>query len=198
MAKRMFKEHKTGLKGGRMNLLITNDKNGGGRDKEDWYFANQAEIRDVLATASPGDILDCRYVQKGEYWNLNKVAIETKAGGAPNSGGGQVQTQSGKSYTPREKVAAAGGFREPDEINRTEALKLAIKTVSDALASAENFGKLFKKTTTMDVVETETLSLAESYMSFIKGKKSGADPESSTKDLGGNDPEPNPDDDIPF
>lgn len=177
-------------------------------DNTEWekrYFASDDSVNAVVFNLKPGDEVNCVTVKDGKFWNLKAVEVINSGGGssdpgpsdAPAQSGGGT-TQQGKDYKKREKVATAGGFREPDEISRTEALKLAIMTVNGMVANAETFSKVFKKTLTLQAVQGATIDLAAAYNGFIKGEITGASPESSKKDLDQTDPETNGDDDIPF
>lgn len=166
---------------------------GEGEKYEGKYFASKSEFNDVMNDVNVGDIVDITHSKNGKYVNIQNVA---KAAGG-SGGGGTAKTQQGKTYNKRAKKAQAGGFREPIEVTRNEALKLAQATVVGMAAHAETFGKVMKKTATMDVIQGAIIDLATVYTDFITGKLNTADPESSKKDLdnqGGNYQE----DDIPF
>lgn len=195
--KLIFKENKSGNE--RSNILVTTNPETG-KERSDWYFKNQSEICQVLGQARSGDLLDCVFVRRERdgktYYNLTSVKIEGPAQSAPSapqpSAQSQAHTQSGQSYTPREKIASAGGFRDPDEISRTEALKLAVAAIGNVMNCAEQFKKVFKASVTLEAIKGATLNLASVFNGFIKGEITGADPESSMADLKEKEEEPAP------
>lgn len=76
-------------------------------------------------------------------------------------------------------------FRDPSELIRADALTAAVQVVTTAMANAEAFSKMIKKSATLESVNTFILSLAAENEKFITGKLTMADPESSDEDLTG-------------
>ena len=210
MPKIYFDSVERGVKVGNGDFnVIHGRKTFSGAPWEKRYFANEASINSVVDTLKPGDEINCVTVKEGKFWNLKAVEIINSGSGSNQQSGGQQQqqqsgentgkTQGGTDYNKRQKKATAGGFREPEEISRNEALKLAVMTMQSIMSNAEYFGKIMKKTITLDVIQGATLDLAAAYNGFITGAVVPGAPESSKADLNGTDTPPtDPDDDIPF
>lgn len=139
--------------------------------------------------------VECTFILDDQnYWNLTDFQnVSGGSGGqsSPPTPGGGNKTSGGGGK------GLSGQFRKPEEISRTECLVIAERMVANAMGNAEQFGKVFKKTLTFDLIRSEVLSTAGELVKFVEGKLDVGAPEASTGDL--NSPGANaPDDDIPY
>ena len=113
---------------------------------EVWY---SGYTPDELNGASKGDTVTLEYTEKGQYKNIVKGTVQVTAS-APAGGGG------GSGYT---KGGGDKQFRSVPELNRIDALKLAVDTVpqgNDLKAQVQHI-----------------IKLAKAYVAFIEGAGGG-------------------------
>jgi hypothetical protein len=137
MPKIVFTELEKGVKVGKGTFnVIKGNSTYDGKPWEKRYFAFAENLNAVAYTLKPGDKVECVTVKQGQYWNLEEIKLmERAAEGAapPEPPPATGTTQQGKDYKKREKVATAGGFRPPEDISRTEALRLSTELVKVCL-----------------------------------------------------------------
>lgn len=112
---------------------------------EVWY---SGYTPDELNGASKGDTVTLEYTEKGQYKNIVKGTVQVTAS-APAGGGGSGYTKGGGDKQ----------FRSVPELNRIDALRLAVDTVpqgNDLKAQVQHI-----------------IKLAKAYVAFIEGAGGG-------------------------
>lgn len=157
------------------------------------YFPNSPnadELNLVFGQCVPGDKVRLSF-GSDKFRSLVK-AEKLGGGGAPQS----PPVNQGTPAAPVAPVAPApapapvpakseGKFRDPAELIRGDALTAAVQVVTTAMANAEAFTKMIKKSATLESVNTLILTMAAENEKFITGKLPMADPESTDEDLTG-------------
>jgi len=180
MPKIVFTELQKGVTVGKGTFnVIKGNSTYDGKPWEKRYFASNAAINSVTETLQPGDKVECVTVKQGNFWNLERVEIMERGNGqappapqpaTPPAAAPAGKTQQGQDYKKREKVATAGGFRPPEDISRTESLKLSVEVVKACLDHpASHEGPL-----TFPEACVAALEGAEIFNGYITGKKSAA------------------------
>lgn len=189
---------------GKWSLIEVKFQFSTGKEWTSKYPSFKSEIHDVVKGLKPGDLIDLYYEKNAKgYWDLDRIEVKEKASVA--SGGGDAQ--SGNSASGGNKGGGKfqpGAFRDPNEINRTEALQMSMSLFTGALAAGETHGELIKKTETMENLKAMIKESAAEFYAFIKGKDTTLEPDGS--DLAGGSDLDQPgtpgsgddDEDIPF
>lgn len=151
-AEKTFKNGKT-FKGAELSFKMEES----GQIKKEFIFSNAPYMVNVKPLEK-GDTIDVSYTKNGEYFNLSNITLVKKGGGTANA----------ESTPKSESKRSYGGGGEDTEkqasIQRQNALTNAVSFTSTLLQAGA-----FKKTTTSDILLSETLRFAKEFAAFNAG-----------------------------
>jgi len=156
-----------------------------GSAKKEFLFSNVSYM-DVVKNLAVGDIIDVTYVKKGEYFNLDCIALISKGTGVS---AGSPASSTGGSYAGKSSSGSYGG-KDPEiqaAIIRQNALTNSVSFITKSLEQG-----LYKKTTTIDLLKDEIFRIAKDFAAFSSGELQIKDLKADLSSI------PKPEDDIPF